>query len=67
MLLIDPKKVEFTPYRAIPHLIGPVINDAAEANNALKVIVRIMDERYNIFAANGVRNIAGYHFLPKNR
>ena len=63
MLLIDPKKVEFTPYRAIPHLIGPVINDAAEANNALKVIVRIMDERYNIFAANGVRNIAGYHAL----
>lgn len=63
MLLIDPKKVEFTPYRAIPHLIGPVINDAAEANNALKVIVRIMDERYNIFAANGIRNIAGYHAL----
>lgn len=66
MLLIDPKKVEFTPYKTIPHLIGPVINDAAEANNALKVIVRIMDERYNIFAASGVRNIAGYHaFLKK--
>ena len=66
MLLIDPKKVEFTPYKKIPHLIGPVINDASEANNALKVIVRIMDERYNIFAANGVRNIAGYHaFLKK--
>ena len=66
MLLIDPKKVEFTPYKNIPHLIGPVINDAAEANNALKVIVRIMDERYNIFAMNGVRNIAGYHaFLKK--
>lgn len=66
MLLVDPKKVEFTPYKSIPHLIGPVINDAAEANNALKVIVRIMDERYNIFAANGVRNIAGYHaFLKK--
>lgn len=66
MLLIDPKKVEFTPYKTIPHLIGPVINDAAEASNALKVIVRIMDERYNIFAASGVRNIAGYHaFLKK--
>lgn len=66
MLLIDPKKVEFTPYHNIPHLIGPVINDASQASNALKVIVRIMDERYNIFAANGVRNITGYHeFLAK--
>lgn len=67
MLLIDPKKVEFTPYRNIPHLIGPVINDPAQASNALKVIVRIMDERYNIFAANAVRNIAGYHALLKSK
>jgi S-DNA-T family DNA segregation ATPase FtsK/SpoIIIE len=67
MLLVDPKKVEFTPYRNIPHLIGPVINDPAQASNALKVIVRIMDERYNIFAANAVRNIAGYHALLKSK
>lgn len=57
MLLVDPKKVEFTPYQNIPHLIGPVINDPNKANNALKVIVRIMDERYNIFSHAGVRNI----------
>lgn len=57
MLLVDPKKVEFTPYSRIPHLIGPVINDPTQANNALKCIVQIMDERYNIFAAAGVRNI----------
>ena len=57
MLLVDPKKVEFTPYSRIPHLIGPVINDPNQANNALKAIVQIMDERYNIFAAAGVRNI----------
>lgn len=61
MLLIDPKKVEFTPYQKIPHLIGPVINDPTQASNALQVIVRIMDERYDLFAASGVRNIAGYH------
>ncbi len=57
LLLVDPKKVEFTPYSRIPHLIGPVINDPNQANNALKAIVQIMDERYNIFAAAGVRNI----------
>ncbi|NLH64157.1 MAG: DNA translocase FtsK [Erysipelotrichaceae bacterium] len=61
MLLIDPKKVEFTPFQKIPHLIGPVINDPTQANNALKVIVRIMDERYNLFAAAGVRNIEVYN------
>ncbi len=57
MLLIDPKKVEFTPYQDIPHLIGPVINDPTKASAALKVIVQMMDERYNIFSKCGVRNI----------
>ncbi|MDD6258573.1 MAG: DNA translocase FtsK [Erysipelotrichaceae bacterium] len=61
MLLVDPKKVEFTPYQRIPHLIGPVINDPAKANNALKAIVQIMDERYNMFAAAGCRNIQSYN------
>ena len=61
MLLIDPKKVEFTPYQDIPHLIGPVINDPAQASTALKVIVQMMDERYNIFSSCGVRNIEVYN------
>ncbi|MEE3488749.1 MAG: DNA translocase FtsK [Bulleidia sp.] len=61
MLLVDPKKVEFTPYQKIPHLIGPVINDPNQANNALKVIVKIMDDRYNAFAKAGVRNIQGFN------
>lgn len=61
MLLIDPKKVEFTPYADIPHLIGPVINDPTQANAALKAIVGIMDERYNVFASAGVRNIEVYN------
>ncbi len=61
LLLVDPKKVEFTPYHNIPHLIGPVINDAAMASNALKVIVQIMDERYDAFSKTGVRNIQGYN------
>ena len=43
LLLIDPKKVEFTPYHKIPHLLGPVISDPTKANNALKIVVNIMD------------------------
>lgn len=61
LLLVDPKKVEFTPYHDVPHLIGPVINDPTKASNALKVIVQMMDERYNIFASSGVRNIEVYN------
>ncbi len=61
LLLVDPKKVEFTPYAQVPHLIGPVITDGEEANRALKVIVNMMDNRYELFSMAGVRNIAGYN------
>lgn len=61
LLLIDPKKVEFTPYRRIPHLIGPVINDSLQASTALKAMVQIMDDRYQAFADIGVRNIEGFN------
>ena len=50
MVLIDPKKVEFTPYHNVPHLISPVISDATEAARALKVIVSMMENRYEIFS-----------------
>ena len=63
LLLIDPKKVEFTPYHNVPHLLGPVISDANDASNALKVIVNMMEERYDLFAKCHVRNIKGYNEL----
>ena len=61
LLLIDPKKVEFTPYMEIPHLIGPVINDPLQASMALKVVVDEMDNRYDLFSKAGVRNISSYN------
>ncbi len=61
LLLIDPKKVEFTPYKEIPHLIAPVISDSTEASKALNVIVEMMEERYDLFAKTSVRNIEGYN------
>lgn len=66
LLLVDPKKVEFTPYKQIPHLLGPVITDGEEANRALKVIVTMMDNRYELFSIAGVRNIAGYNSYIEN-
>lgn len=61
LLLIDPKKVEFTPFNGIPHLLSPVITDPALASGALKIIVDMMDERYSRFEAVRVRNLAGYN------
>lgn len=61
LLLVDPKKVEFTPYHQIPHLLGPVITDGEEASRALKVVVNMMDNRYELFSQAGVRNISGYN------
>lgn len=65
MLLIDPKKVEFTQYAKIPHLIAPVITNGEEASRALKVIVKMMEDRYDLFSKLGVRNIAGYNTYLK--
>lgn len=50
LLLIDPKQVEMTKYRNIPHLICPVINDASQARVALGKLVDEMNERYSIIA-----------------
>lgn len=61
LLLIDPKKVEFTPYQEIPNLIGPVISDPGEASTALKTIVAIMENRYQEFHNRGVRDIREYN------
>ena len=61
LVLVDPKKVEFTPYKDIPHLLWPIIDDAQMASNMLKKVVVLMEERYDAFATAGVRNIEGFN------
>lgn len=61
IVLVDPKKVEFTPYHDIPHLLWPVITDSNMASLMLKKMVAIMEERYEMFAESEVRNIADYN------
>lgn len=61
MILIDPKKVEFTPYNDVPHLLAPVITDGDLANKGLKVVVEMMDHRYDLFGNLGVRNIQAHN------
>lgn len=60
-LLIDPKMVELAPYNGIPHLVAPVITDVKAATQSLKWAVNEMEERYEKFVQEGVRNIEGYN------
>ena len=61
LIMIDPKKVEFTVYRSIPHLLVPVVCDPRKAAGALSWAVAEMDKRYALFADVGVRNLQGYN------
>jgi len=61
MILVDPKRVEFTQYNKVPHLISPVIVDPERVINALKWATKEMDERYKKFAEAGARNIEAYN------
>jgi S-DNA-T family DNA segregation ATPase FtsK/SpoIIIE len=60
-IMIDPKRVELTPYNSIPHLATPVIVDTNKAISALRWLSHEMDKRYEKFAAVQVRNIEGYN------
>ena len=61
LVLIDPKKVEFPIYNGIPHLLIPVVTEADKAVGALGWAVNEMMMRYNLFEANGVKNLEGYN------
>jgi S-DNA-T family DNA segregation ATPase FtsK/SpoIIIE len=61
LIMIDPKMLELSVYEGIPHLLAPVVTDMKQAANALRWCVVEMDRRYQLMAALGVRNIAGYN------
>ncbi len=63
MILVDPKRVEFTQYNGIPHLLTPVIVEPEKILSALKWAMGEMERRYKIFAERGVRNIDSYNEL----
>jgi len=60
-IMIDPKRVELTPYNSIPHLATPVIVDTNKAISTLRWLSQEMDKRYEKFAAATVRNIEGFN------
>lgn len=60
-LLIDPKMVELAPFNEIPHLVSPVITDVKAATIALKWAVDEMEERYEKFVHEGVRDVERFN------
>ena len=61
LVMVDPKVVELSVYNGIPHLLIPVVTDPKKAAGALAWAVQEMDNRYNLFAEKGVRDLVGYN------
>src|SRR5690606_3964651 len=61
LILVDPKMLELSVYEGIPHLLTPVVTDMKEAASALRWSVAEMERRYQLMAAMGVRNLAGFN------
>jgi S-DNA-T family DNA segregation ATPase FtsK/SpoIIIE len=65
MLMIDPKMVELTPYKSLPHLMHPVVTDMKKAEAILAWAVEKMEERYALLAKVGVRHLTQYNALGR--
>ncbi len=65
IVLIDPKRLEFTQYEGMPHLLCPVVKDAKKAEPILVDAISKMDDRYHALSAAKVRNIDQYNQLIK--
>ena len=61
LVLVDPKKVEFSMYEGVPHLLCPVVTDPKKASIALKNIVGEMERRYELLEHTKNKNIVGYN------
>ena len=61
LIMVDPKKVELTPYTKLPHMLAPVITEPQGAAAALNWLVKEMEKRYDILKSVGVRNIDSFN------
>ena len=65
LLMIDPKMVELSPYKTLPHLMHPVITDMKKAEAVLAWAVDKMEERYELLAQCGVRHLTDFNEMPR--
>lgn len=67
LIMVDPKKVELTPYSKLPHMLAPVITEPQGASAALNWLVKEMENRYEILKLIGVRNIDSFNKRTINK
>ena len=65
LMMVDPKVVELKVFNTLPHMLIPVVTEPKKVPSALKWLLGEMEQRYQIFAKVGVRNIAGYNTRKK--
>jgi len=61
LILIDPKRVEFSFYEGLPHLLTPVIHEPSKAINALTWLIKEMERRFVVLSEEKTRNIMAYN------
>ncbi len=68
LMLIDPKRVEMSKYKDVPHLLCPIVKEPSHAKIAFKKLCELMDRRYTIFEHSGTRDIEEYNndYAPAN-
>lgn len=67
MIMVDPKKVELTPYSKLPHMLAPVITEPTGACAALSWLVKEMERRYEILKQVGLRHISAFNSRTINK
>lgn len=67
LIMVDPKKVELTPYTRLPHMLAPVITEPLGACAAMNWLVKEMETRYELFKQLGVRNIEAFNTRTINK
>lgn len=67
LIMVDPKKVELTPYTKLPHMLAPVITEPQGAAAALNWLVKEMENRYELLKLVGVRNIDSFNQRAPNQ
>lgn len=66
LILVDPKRVEFSLYNNIPHLLTPVVTEVDKTINTLRWAVAEMEKRFKLFAETHKRNISEYNANPSD-
>ncbi len=66
LIMVDPKVVELKVFNSLPHMLIPVVTEPKKVPSALKWLLGEMEQRYQIFAKVGVRNIVGFNTRKKS-